>query len=202
MRAPCKVSMYAFSWALFFPRFQAQRHQVKNPPCKAETNTRYHPKASGDHPQAFGNTRQSGLRWASSSGKISRNIRKVPHRATTPSKSIVLNTIVPYPTSLWGPLPRASAGVCRVRGSHFFATILRCRRHTRSRPQALCRTSLSWSCADVLLCTISVGHAGLRAGRGRPVVWHIWGAVCAQRMHVQAQPPPETRAGGERGGVA
>ena len=42
-----------------------------------------HPKASGDHPQAFGNTRQSGLWWASSMRKISRNIRKVPHRART-----------------------------------------------------------------------------------------------------------------------
>ena len=45
--------------------------------------TRYHPKASGDHPQAFGNTRQSGLWWASSPGKVSRNITKVPHRAHT-----------------------------------------------------------------------------------------------------------------------
>ena len=45
--------------------------------------TRYHPKASGNHPQVFGNTRQSGLPWASSPGKISKNIRKVPHRART-----------------------------------------------------------------------------------------------------------------------
>ena len=59
----------------------------KNPPffCKAERNTRYHPKASGDHPQAFGNTRHSGLQWASSPGKNSRNSRKVPHRVTTPA---------------------------------------------------------------------------------------------------------------------
>ena len=28
VRAPCKVPKYAFSWALFFPRAQAQRHQV------------------------------------------------------------------------------------------------------------------------------------------------------------------------------
>ena len=28
VRAPCKVSIYVFSWALFSPRFQAQRHQV------------------------------------------------------------------------------------------------------------------------------------------------------------------------------
>ena len=28
VRAPCKVSIYVFSWALFPPRFQAQRHQV------------------------------------------------------------------------------------------------------------------------------------------------------------------------------
>ena len=41
-------------------------------------------KASGDHPQAFGNPRQSGLLWASSPGNIPRNIRKVRHRATTP----------------------------------------------------------------------------------------------------------------------
>ena len=34
VRAPCKVSIYAFSWALFSPRFQAQRHQVKNPPAR------------------------------------------------------------------------------------------------------------------------------------------------------------------------
>ena len=54
-------------------------------PCKAERNTRYHPKASGNHLQAFGNTRHCGLQWASSPGKISINIRKVPHRATTPS---------------------------------------------------------------------------------------------------------------------
>ena len=52
-------------------------------PCKAERNTRHPPEASGNHPQAFGNTRQTGLQWASSSGKISRNIRKVPHRART-----------------------------------------------------------------------------------------------------------------------
>ena len=52
-------------------------------PCKVSISTRHHPKASGDHPQAFGNTRQSGLRWASSSGKICRNTRKVPHRART-----------------------------------------------------------------------------------------------------------------------
>ena len=39
--------------------------------------------SSRDHPQAFGNTRQTGLQWASSSGKISRNIRKVPHCART-----------------------------------------------------------------------------------------------------------------------
>ena len=31
LHTPCKVSIYAFSWALFPPRFQAQRHQVKNP---------------------------------------------------------------------------------------------------------------------------------------------------------------------------
>ena len=51
-------------------------------PCKVLIYTRYHPKASGDHPQAFGNTPQNDLRWASSLGKISRN-RKVPHRART-----------------------------------------------------------------------------------------------------------------------
>ena len=27
-------AIYAFSWALFFPCFQAQRHQVKNPPAR------------------------------------------------------------------------------------------------------------------------------------------------------------------------
>ena len=30
--------------------------------CRLPICTRYHPKASGNHPQAFGNTRQSGLR--------------------------------------------------------------------------------------------------------------------------------------------
>ena len=50
--------------------------------CKV-SYTRYHPNASGNHPQAFGNTRQSGLRWASSLGKISTNIKKVPHYART-----------------------------------------------------------------------------------------------------------------------
>ena len=34
MRAPCKVSIYVFSWALFFPRFQAQR-----PPPKRASKT-------------------------------------------------------------------------------------------------------------------------------------------------------------------
>ena len=47
-------------------------------PCKVSIYTRYHPKASGFHPQVFGNTHQSGLRWAFALGKISRNIRKVP----------------------------------------------------------------------------------------------------------------------------
>ena len=28
VRAPCEVSIHAFSWALFVPRFQAHRHQV------------------------------------------------------------------------------------------------------------------------------------------------------------------------------
>ena len=50
-------------------------------PCNGSMYTRDHPKASGDHPQAFGDTRQSGLRRASSPGNISRNIKKVPHRA-------------------------------------------------------------------------------------------------------------------------
>ena len=52
-------------------------------PCKAERNTRYHPKAFGDHPQAFGNTRQSGLLWASPLGKIPGKTGKGPHRART-----------------------------------------------------------------------------------------------------------------------
>ena len=61
--------------------------RVLRAPCKALIYTRYHPNASSDHPQPFGNTRQSGLQSACSLGKISRNIRKVPHRATTPPRA-------------------------------------------------------------------------------------------------------------------
>ena len=39
-------------------------------PYKVSIYPRYHPKASSDHPQAFGITGQSGLRWASSPGTI------------------------------------------------------------------------------------------------------------------------------------
>ena len=71
--------------------------RVLHAPCNGSMYTRYHPKASGDHPQAFGNTRQSGSRRASSPGNISRNVRKVPHRARTvrqhPLKSAICRPV-------------------------------------------------------------------------------------------------------------
>ena len=74
--------------------------RVLHAPCahrgKGSIDTRYHPKASGDHPQAFGNTRQSGLQCASSLRKISRNIRNVPHRARTVQQH-------PLSTALYAP---------------------------------------------------------------------------------------------------
>ena len=60
-------------------------------PCRVLIYTRYHPKASGDHPQAFGITGQSGSRCASSFGKISRNLKKVPHRARTVQQHPLMN---------------------------------------------------------------------------------------------------------------
>ena len=64
----------------------------------------------GSLPQAFGNPRRSGLWWASSPGTISRNIRKVPHRART----VRQHPLDHSPVRLHTPPYRSTDALCDV----------------------------------------------------------------------------------------
>ena len=67
-----------------------------------------HPGASRSHPQAFENTCHSGFERASSPGKISTNIKKVPHHRVT---------MPPNDRGWRRDLPLFCAILCRFRGS-------------------------------------------------------------------------------------
>ena len=105
--------------------------------AKFRYNATYHPKASGDHPQAFGKTRQSGLRWASSPGKISRNINKVPPCAPCNNTPMAWVWVGPLcqATSVPGSWPHATAHALEDPGCLFrsLRPVGWCRCHLRDR---------------------------------------------------------------------
>ena len=95
MRAPCKVSIYVFSCALFFPRFQGHRHKVVEvTKISLQSRKKHQVSSKGLWLPSTSNWEHLpkwfalGLFTGQNLQKLQKGAAPCAHLATTPSKSV------------------------------------------------------------------------------------------------------------------